>query len=90
MAKTRLLLEVSVPTSVLCTQSGLPGLDLVPALRHLAGKGLHLPLRACTEYFYLPQHLGGMGIPSVEDESGQGKHLNSSPTNVIRSYVPLL
>ena len=23
----------------------------------------------CTDYFYLPQALGGMGIPSVEDES---------------------
>ena len=39
------------------------------AIRAIIKRGLHLPPRTCTQYLYLSQALGGMGIPSVEDES---------------------
>ena len=39
------------------------------AIRVVIKRGLHLPPRTCTQYLYLSQALGGMGIPSVEDES---------------------
>ena len=38
-------------------------------LRAIIKQGLNLPRRTCTHYFYLPQALGGLGIPSVEDEA---------------------
>ena len=39
------------------------------SLRAIIKRGLRIPQRTCTQYFYLPQALGGMGIPSVLDES---------------------
>eukprot|EP00731_Ephydatia_muelleri_P013793 Em0007g1103a len=39
------------------------------ALRTIIKRGLRLPTRTCTKYLYLSQALGGMGIPSVTDES---------------------
>eukprot|EP00731_Ephydatia_muelleri_P013765 Em0007g1075a len=39
------------------------------AIRAVIKRGLHLPPRTCTQYLYLSQALGGMGISSVEDES---------------------
>ena len=39
------------------------------AIRAVIKRGLHLPPRTCTQYLYLSQALGGMGIPSIEDES---------------------
>ena len=39
------------------------------ALRTTIKRGLRLPSRACTKYLYLPQALGGLGIPSIVDES---------------------
>ena len=44
-------------------------LKLDTALRTTIKCRLHLPTRACTKYIYLSQALGGMGIPSVVDES---------------------
>ena len=38
------------------------------SLRSIVKKGIRLPLRTCTEFFYLPQAVGGMGIPSVLHE----------------------
>ncbi|KAL5509939.1 hypothetical protein EMCRGX_G005389 [Ephydatia muelleri] len=38
-------------------------------LRGAFKQGLKLPRRTATQYFYLPQALGGLGIPSVEDEA---------------------
>ena len=38
------------------------------AIRKLIKVALKLPVRACTQFFYTPQALGGLGIPSVEDE----------------------
>ena len=38
------------------------------ALRAIVKQGLSLPRRTCTHYFYLPQSLGGLGIPIAEDE----------------------
>ena len=39
------------------------------SLRAIIKRGLRLPQRTCTKYFYLSQALGGMGIPCAEDES---------------------
>ena len=39
------------------------------ALRNTIKRGLRLPARTCTKYIYLSQALGGMGVPSVADES---------------------
>ena len=39
------------------------------AIRAIINRGLHLPPRTCTQYLYLSQALGGMGIPSAGDES---------------------
>ena len=39
------------------------------ALRNTIKRGLRLPARTCTKYIYLSQALGGMGVPSVVDES---------------------
>ena len=55
-------LRVVFPGPAWCKQ-------LDSTLRGIIKKGLRLPLRACTEYFYLSQALGGMGIPSVADEA---------------------
>ncbi|KAL5509985.1 hypothetical protein EMCRGX_G005445 [Ephydatia muelleri] len=38
-------------------------------LRGAFKQGLKLPRRTATQYFYLPQALGGLGIPSAEDEA---------------------
>ncbi|KAL5509843.1 hypothetical protein EMCRGX_G005280 [Ephydatia muelleri] len=39
------------------------------ALRITIKRKLRLPSRVCTKYLYLPQALGGIGIPSIVDES---------------------
>ncbi|KAL5509813.1 hypothetical protein EMCRGX_G005243 [Ephydatia muelleri] len=39
------------------------------SLRSIIKRGLHLPRRTCTHYFYLSHDLGGLGIPSAEMES---------------------
>ena len=56
------MLKVVFPGAIWCKK-------LDTALRTTIKRGLHLPPRACTKYFYLSQALGGLGIPSVEDES---------------------
>ena len=43
--------------------------NLDTALRAIVKQGLSLPRRTCTHYFYLPQSLGGLGIPIAEDEA---------------------
>ena len=42
-------------------------------LRTTIKKGLRLPRRTATHYLYLPQALGGMGIPSAENEAHAAK-----------------
>ncbi|KAL5510008.1 hypothetical protein EMCRGX_G005472 [Ephydatia muelleri] len=56
------VLKVVFPGAIWCKK-------LDTALRTTIKRGPHLPPRACTKYFYLSQALGGLGIPSVEDES---------------------
>ena len=42
-------------------------------LRSVIKKGLRLPRRTATHYFYLQQALGGMGIPSATNEAHAAK-----------------
>eukprot|EP00731_Ephydatia_muelleri_P013746 Em0007g1056a len=56
------VLKVVFPGAIWCRK-------LDTAIRAVIKRGLHLPPRTCTQYLYLSQALGGMGIPSVEDES---------------------
>ena len=63
-------------SAIWCRQSGVGNLvsaiwcwQLDTAIRAVIKRRLHLPPRTCTQYLYLSQVLGGMGIPSVEDES---------------------
>lgn len=56
------VLKVVFPGATWCRK-------LDTAIRTVIKRGLHLPPRTCTQYLYLSQALGGMGIPSVEDES---------------------
>ncbi|KAL5509854.1 hypothetical protein EMCRGX_G005293 [Ephydatia muelleri] len=55
-------MKVVFPGAIWCKK-------LDTALRTNIKRGLHLPPRTCTKYFYLSQALGGLGIPSAEDES---------------------
>ena len=54
--------KVMFPGTIRCRK-------LDTSLRAIIKHGLHLPHRTCTKYLYLSQALGGLGIPSVEDES---------------------
>ena len=56
------IMKVIFPGTVWCRK-----LDTV--LRTTIKRGLHLPPRTCTKYLYLSQALGGLGVPSAEDES---------------------
>eukprot|EP00731_Ephydatia_muelleri_P034304 Em0054g27a len=56
------ILQVIIPGSTWCRK-------LDTTLRGAFKQGLKLPRRTATQYFYLPQALGGLGIPSVEDEA---------------------
>ena len=54
------VMKVVFPGTVWCRK-------LDTAIRCIIKRGLRLPPRTCTKYLYLS--LGGMGIPSIEDES---------------------
>ena len=56
------VMKVVFPGTVWCRK-------LDTAIRCIIKRGLRLPPRTCTKYLYLSQALGGMGIPSIEDES---------------------
>ena len=56
------VLQVIFPGSTWCRK-------LDTTLRGAIKKGLKLPQRTATEYFYLPQAFGGLGIPSAFDEA---------------------
>ena len=56
------ILQVIFPGSTWCRK-------LDTTLRGAFKHGLKLPRMTATQYFYLPQALGGLGIPSVEDEA---------------------
>ena len=56
------VLQVIFPGSTWCRK-------LDTTLREAIKQGLKMPLRrTATQYFYLPQASGGLGVPSVEDE----------------------
>eukprot|EP00731_Ephydatia_muelleri_P034291 Em0054g14a len=38
-------------------------------LRGIIKQGLKLPQRTCSQYLYLPQASGGLGVPNAEDEA---------------------
>ena len=42
-------------------------------VRGIIKQGLKLPQRTCSQYLYLPQAFGGMGIPNAEDEAHVAK-----------------
>ena len=56
------VMKVVFPGAIWCKK-------LDAALRTTIKRGLRLPPRTCTKYFYLSQALGGLGVPSAEDES---------------------
>ena len=56
------VLQVIFPGSTWCRK-------LDTTLRGAIKKGLKLPQRTATEYFYLPQAFGGLGVPSAFDEA---------------------
>ena len=62
MAEAGRLPPIPIPSALLCHEGGVPWC-------HLVKRGLHLPPRTCTKYFYLSQALGELGVPSAEDES---------------------
>ena len=51
-------MKVVFPGAIWCKK-------LDTALRTTIKRGLHLPPRTCTKYFYLSQALGGLGVPSA-------------------------
>ena len=55
------VLQVIFPGSTWCRK-------LDTTLRGAIKQGLKMPRRTATQYFYLPQASGGLGVPSVEDE----------------------
>ncbi|KAL5510035.1 hypothetical protein EMCRGX_G005503 [Ephydatia muelleri] len=56
------VLQVIFPGSTWCRK-------LDTTRRGAIKKGLKLPQRTATEYFYLPQAFGGLGVPSAFDEA---------------------
>ena len=56
------VMKVVFPGTVWCRK-------LDTAIQCIIKRGLRLPPRTCTKYLYLSQALGGMDIPSIEDES---------------------
>ncbi|KAL5509857.1 hypothetical protein EMCRGX_G005296 [Ephydatia muelleri] len=55
------------------------------SLRTIVKHGLHLPNRTCTQYFYLPQALGGMGIPHIRMDIQDDR----APHKLFDSVKPL-
>ena len=43
------------------------------SLRSIVKKGIRLPARTCTDFLYLSQDLGGLGLPSVADTAHVAK-----------------
>lgn len=60
------VLKVIFPGTTWCRK-------LDTSLRSIIKKGLRIPHRTCTDYFYLPQSLGGMGIPNIQEEAHVAK-----------------
>ena len=56
------IFQVIFPGSTWCKK-------LDTTLQGIIKQGLRLPSRTCSQYLYLSQTFGGLGIPSAEDEA---------------------